>query len=232
MKIKQFKYASDNLGYLVYSDGAAMAIDGGAVETILSFTKEKDLELKYVTNTHGHGDHTMGTKDLVRRSGAVFLDHAGFKEMDTIALGNGEITVLQTPGHTLDDVTFMADGFLVTGDTLFNGTVGNCFSGDLGAFYHSIKKIMAMDPGMKIYAGHDYVWASMVVARNLEPDNGFIPIYLEKYDPLHLFSTLKDEFKVNPYLRFNEKSLIKLMEKEKLPTETEEQRWESIMSLG
>lgn len=232
MEIKQFKYASDNFGYLVYNGGEAMAIDGGAVAKILSFVKEQNLDLKFITNTHGHGDHTMGTQDLVRLSGGLFLDYKKFKDQDTIDLGDEAIMVLHTPGHTTDDITFFCDGFLVTGDTLFNGTVGNCFSGDLGAFYHSIKKLMAMPPDVKIYAGHDYVRESMVVAKNLDPDNGFISEYLEKIDHHHLFSTLADELTVNPYLRFNEKSLIALMKKEKLPTETEYQRWESIMSLG
>ena len=56
MKIKQFRYSSDNnLAYLVYGDKTAMAIDGGAAEEILSFIETNDLTLKYVTNTHSHG---------------------------------------------------------------------------------------------------------------------------------------------------------------------------------
>ena len=62
MKIKQFRYSSDNLAYLVYGDKSAMAIDGGAAEEILSFVETNNLTLKYVTNTHSHMDHTPGTK--------------------------------------------------------------------------------------------------------------------------------------------------------------------------
>ncbi len=52
-----------------------------------------------------------------------------------------------------------------------------------------------------IYAGHDYVEASMQFARRLEPENPDIGPYLAKYDPRHVFSTLADEKKVNPYLQ-------------------------------
>lgn len=74
MKIKQFRYSSDNnLAYLVYGDKTGMAIDGGAAEEILSFIETNNLTLKYVTNTHRHMDHTPGDKTLLDRSGAVFL---------------------------------------------------------------------------------------------------------------------------------------------------------------
>ena len=38
----------------------ALAIDGGAVDEIMAFIREKDLTLATVTNTHGHGDHIAG----------------------------------------------------------------------------------------------------------------------------------------------------------------------------
>ncbi len=39
MNIKQFRYSSDNLGYLIYGKDSALAIDGGAVQAILDFVK-------------------------------------------------------------------------------------------------------------------------------------------------------------------------------------------------
>ena len=60
MDIRQFRYFSDNLGYVVFHDGQAAAIDGGATGRILDFIRTAGLELKFVTNTHGHGDHTPG----------------------------------------------------------------------------------------------------------------------------------------------------------------------------
>jgi hydroxyacylglutathione hydrolase len=120
---------------------------------------------------------------------------------------------------------------LITGDTLFNGTVGNCFSGDLKRFYDSIKLLMGFPGETIIYAGHDYVLESMAFAKNLEPDNHDIDLFLKKYDPDHVFSTMDEEMKINPYLRFNESKIITLLEEKGLPVATEYERWESLMSI-
>ncbi|MBC2710339.1 MAG: hydroxyacylglutathione hydrolase [Desulfosarcina sp.] len=231
LKIKQFFYGGNNLGYLLHTGTCALAIDGGAVDGILSFVRKNGLTLAQVTNTHGHGDHTTGTRQLAKASGAVHLDHHRFANGHTIDLDGEMVTVRLTPGHTPDSVIFAADNFLVTGDTLFNGTVGNCFSGDLKAFYRSILLLMGYPGTTRIYAGHDYVVASLAFARHLTPGNGAIDAYAARYDKNHVVSTLVDELAVNPYLRFNDPEIISLLESKGLPTDTEYQRWEGIMSI-
>jgi len=232
LKIKQFRYSSDNLGYLLYSEKSAIAIDGGAVDQIISFAGNNGLKIEFVTNTHSHPDHTLGLKSLLDRSGALYLDHNSLAAKGFIGLAGEKIDIYHTPGHTNDSVTFHAGSFLVTGDTLFNGTVGNCFSGDLTAFYNSIKKLISFPKETFIYAGHDYVEYSMSFARVIEPGNGDIDSFLKKYNPEHVFSNLENELKVNPYLRFNDPKMISILKERGLPVSTEFERWESIMSLG
>ena len=231
LKVKQFHYASDNLGYLVYGERDAVAIDGGAPDDILSFIDQNRLTLKWVTNTHGHGDHTTGTQQLVKSSRADYLNHKRFREGDEIELEKQKISTYLTPGHTADSVTFHLENIIITGDTLFNGTVGNCFSGDLKSFYQSVKKLLALPDRTIVYAGHDYIKDSMAVAKRMEPDNPDIDRFLEKYNPGHIWSTLEDERKINPYIRFNEKNVIAFLENKGLPVETEYNRWESIMAI-
>jgi len=232
LNIKQFRYSSDNLGYLLYSEKSAIAIDGGAVDQIISFAGNNGLKIEFVTNTHSHPDHTLGLKSLLDRSGALYLDHNSLAAKGFIGLAGEKIDIYHTPGHTNDSVTFHAGSFLVTGDTLFNGTVGNCFSGDLTAFYNSIKKLISFPKETFIYAGHDYVEYSMSFARVIEPGNGDIDSFLKKYNPEHVFSNLENELKVNPYLRFNDPKMISILKERGLPVSTEFERWESIMSLG
>lgn len=231
LKIKQFFYGGDNLGYLLYAHDKALAIDGGAVDDIRSFLHQNHLKLTQVTNTHGHGDHTTGSRQLAQSAGADYIDHRRLTDGQTIDLGDEPVTVRLTPGHTTDSVTFAAEAFLVTGDTLFNATVGNCFSGDLKAFYHSIRLLMSYPAATRIYAGHDYVNDSIAFARHLTPENSAINAYAARYDKNHVVSTLDDELAVNPYLRFNEPDIIRLLQTKGLPTETEYQRWEGIMSI-
>ncbi|PID40782.1 MAG: hydroxyacylglutathione hydrolase [Proteobacteria bacterium] len=208
-----------------------MAIDGGHPEKILAFLETEGLTLMYVTNTHGHGDHTTGTRQLAEATGARHLDHHRFTDGRQLDLNGETLTVRLTPGHTTDSVTFAGDGWLVTGDTLFNGTLGNCFSGDLKSFYKSICLLMAYPETTRIYAGHDYVNESLAFARHLTPDNAAIDAYARKYDPGHVVSTLKDELAVNPYLRFNAPEIVSLLVSRGLPTKTDYQRWEGVMSI-
>lgn len=234
MQIRQFRYGIDNLGYLVYEKTDAMAIDGGAVEAMLSFVRAHGLSLKYIVNTHGHTDHTCGNRQLARGSDAALIGMAQLAEMTKIDLAGSSLRILPTPGHTRDSVCLQVEKALITGDTLFNGTVGNCFSGDLRAFYRSIKTLMAFPPETVIYAGHDYVRESMAFAATLagNPTRKRIDAFLQSYDPARVRSTLAQELAVNPYLRFDTDEIRLVLERQGLPVETEYQRWCSIMSLG
>jgi hydroxyacylglutathione hydrolase len=219
----------DNLGYVLYRGKKAIAVDGGAVQRILDFLEEKGLSLEIVTNTHKHPDHTVGSADLAKISGASLILPDQAVKQKQIALEDETIEVIATPGHTTDSVCFYAPGILVSGDTLFNATVGNCFSGDLTAFYHSIKTLMALPDDTFVYAGHDYVEQSIELARHIEPDNKAIDQYLASYDPSLVRFTLAQEKAVNPYLRFNEPAFTRLMEARGFDTSTEIARWYALM---
>lgn len=209
-----------------------MVIDGGATEEILSYLSDKRLTLAYIANTHAHPDHTPGNHRLHEKTGAILIKPLDAAAKKLLKIEGEPVHVLHTPGHTLDSVTFRVASRIITGDTLFNGTVGNCFSGDLKAFHDSIRKLVALPEHTIVYAGHDYVTFAMTFARILEPDNPNIDRFLKTYDPSHVFSTLDDENRVNPYVRFNDPDMIQLLESRGLPVTTEFERWESIMSLG
>jgi len=232
LDIRQFRYSRDNLAYLVYGGGSAVAIDGGAVEEILTFVADNNLVLRYVTHTHQHADHTCGTRELAAATGARPLDFGSISADELLPWeGAADIEVWPAPGHTLDSVVFKIGSVLISGDTLFNGTVGNCFSGDLHSFYHTIQRIMELDDDTVIYAGHDYVRESIAFARHLEPDNAALDGYLARYDAGWVRSTLGMERTVNPYLRFNEPALVRLMEKRGLAVASEYDRWQGVMHL-
>lgn len=231
MQIKQFRFAADNLGYVLHTNRCAIAIDGGAVQNIFSYLQKNALELVFVTHTHSHPDHTIGTRQLAEKTGASFLSYDAIRENPVINLDKEKITTFLTPGHTLDSVSFQSGRYLITGDTLFNGKAGKCFSGDLNSFYKSIKMIMSFPENTMIYAGHDYVEEYMETAQILEPDNADIKFFLRKYNPDHVCSTLKEEKKINPCLRFNNASIRSIIKKKGLPHQTEFDRWKSVMQL-
>lgn len=231
MFIEQFKYSTDNLGYLVYSKKEGIAIDAGAAEDILLFAEKNHIQIKYVSNTHSHYDHMGGNKALLKKTDALFVDCKKITSDQTLHLDQERLEIYHTPGHTDDCVTFVTKEFLVTGDTLFNGTVGNCFSGDLNAFFNSLKRLMAMPKTIKVYGGHDYVMESLEIAKTIEKDNPYIKEYMDRYNPKLIVSTLDDELNTNPYLRFNAPGMIKKLQKRNMPTDTEFDRFNSIMEI-
>jgi hydroxyacylglutathione hydrolase len=189
------------------------------------------LTIEWVTNTHTHHDHVVGNSQMIARTRAKFVPCKALNGKDFIEIDGERVLVLHTPGHTADSFTFKAGESLITGDTLFNGTVGNCFSGDLAGFFSSIRLLTAFPGTSLVYAGHDYVREAMAFARTIDPENPHIDPFLASYDPGHVVSTLDDELRVNPYLRFNAPALIARMERDNLPVETEYDRWCSIMTF-
>jgi len=231
LHVEQFRYGQDNLGYLIFGRTEAMAVDGGAWQEILEFVSGHSLKLLYVTHTHRHHDHIEGSEQLLEKSGALLLDSHGLQDGTAIELDGEPVRVYRTPGHSIDSVCFHAGRCLLSGDTLFNGTIGNCFSGNLRAFYESIRRLMALPEDTIVFPGHDYVELAIAFARCLEPGNRDLDSFMSHYEPDCVRSLLRDEFKVNPYMRFNDPKLIEILKKRGLPVDTEWERWQSLMAI-
>lgn len=231
IEVKQFRYGTDNLGYLVFDDRFALAVDGGATDAIQAFLTARKLKLIGVVNTHAHPDHTCGNQALIRETAAPLINYPDIIKPGIIKIGSHDIQAIPTPGHSADSLCFHFANILLTGDTLFNGTVGNCFSGDMRGFYESLKRIMALPADTMIYAGHDYVKMAMEFLCYLDPQEKQVDRYLAQYDPNHVYSCLKDELLINPYLRFDDPWLKELLQKRGLPTGDAWQRWLSLMSI-
>ena len=232
LNVEQFHYGSGNFAYIIHGEKQAMAIDGGAWKEILSFLKTKNLTLTSVTNTHSHHDHTSGNDHIIKATGADFINSAILSDNYEITIDGEKVAVLRTPGHTDDSVCFHTGNLLITGDTLFNGTIGNCFSGNQKNFYLSIKQLMDLPDKTIIYAGHDYILDSLAFALHLEPDNKNIEIFRNSHSSTSTtYSTLAEERKINPYLRFNEETIINIIKEKNLPSATEWERWNSLMSI-
>jgi len=231
LHVEQFRYGHDNLGYLVFGRTEAMAVDGGAWQEILEFAARHGLKLLYVTHTHRHHDHVEGSDRLLEMSGARFLGFEELRDGAVIALDGEPVRVYRTPGHSTDSVCFHAGRSLLTGDTLFTGTIGNCFSGDLRAFYESIRRLMALPEDTVIFPGHDYTELAVSFARHLEPGNPDLDAYMDNHEPDCVRSLLRDELNVNPYMRFNDPNIVAILRKRGLPVDSEWERWQSLMAI-
>jgi hydroxyacylglutathione hydrolase len=162
---------------------ACLIDPGGEPQRIMDFVKRKGLNLKFIINTHGHGDHILGngyfgvpvyihrmdkdflTDPVLNLSGMFGLSLKTPKasklleDGDKVYLNDLEFEILHTPGHTPGGISIKLDGVVFTGDTLFAGTVGRTDlpDGDEEALFGSIrKKLLTLDDDTVIYPGHGH----------------------------------------------------------------------------
>lgn len=170
--------------YIVSSNSTnnAFLIDpGGEADRIKKRLEKRSLNLKFIINTHGHGDHILCNgyfkvpvyvhsleKDfltdpeknlsgmfgfLIKKPGSVKLVSDGEK----ISMDDLELQIIHTPGHTPGGISIKLDGVVFTGDTLFAGGIGrtDLAYGDERALFNSIKeKLFTLNDDTIIYPGH------------------------------------------------------------------------------
>ena len=81
--------------------------------------------------------------------------------------------VLETPGHTLDHISYVFDNdkTLFAADTLFSIGCGRVFEGTYPMMWNSLLKLRALPDDFKLYCGHEYTAANIKFALTIEPDN-------------------------------------------------------------
>lgn len=79
------------------------------------------------------------------------------KDGDVIKLDDEELFVMHTPGHSPGSCVFVGNDLIFSGDTVFKGTYGryDLPGGDFQALFRSIQKVMALNPTMTVYPGHN-----------------------------------------------------------------------------
>jgi glyoxylase-like metal-dependent hydrolase (beta-lactamase superfamily II) len=170
MFLKQVKQRGDNFSYIVADETikeAAVVDPSFNADAIVRIVKERGLRVKYIIDTHQHWDHIAGNDDLRSAFGAKIVAHKLAKcfkdidvtEGDVLEVGKVVIKVLHTPGHTPDSICLLANGVLLTGDTLFVGECGrtDLTGGSARDMYNSLfQKLMKLDDNIEVYPGHDY----------------------------------------------------------------------------
>lgn len=155
--------------------GPSVVIDPGPLdEAHLDAVAVAAGDTAAVLLTHGHLDHSAAARRMAERlrCGVRALDPAlrlggeGLGAGDVVALGDAELRVIATPGHTSDSLSFVLepDGALLTGDTVLGrGTSVVAYpDGSLGPYLDSLRRLrdLAAERGLTaIWPGHGPVLA-------------------------------------------------------------------------
>lgn len=155
-------------------------------DMLLKEAASHGLTIKYIVNTHSHIDHSMGNKEMVRRTGAKIIIHEAdapgllntprellemfgaessppadilVSDGQLIQIGNIAIQVIHTPGHTPGGMCLYINGMVFTGDTLFVGSVGR--TDFPGSSYQDLERsirtrLYALPADTVVFPGHNY----------------------------------------------------------------------------
>ena len=166
-------------------DAASGAIATRSADKILAAAAEGGITIQWVFETHAHADHLSAASVIRERAGAKVAVGAGIAEVqrvfapllsvddldardfdrlleegDRLPLGELEIEVIATPGHTPACVTYRVGDAAFVGDTMFMPDYGTARcdfpGGDARQLYRSMRRILSLPPETRLFMCHDY----------------------------------------------------------------------------
>jgi len=172
--------------YVLASDNKeAVVIDpGGDAEDILNLVNKNEFVVKKIILTHGHYDHIGACKEVAEAAKAPICIHEKDKILLTepsknlsyylggnfsfdlpvenlfngqvLPVGDLELKILHTPGHTPGSISIWVSGLLFTGDLLFAGSVGrtDLSGGSYKVLINSLKRVLNFPDETRVLPGH------------------------------------------------------------------------------
>jgi hydroxyacylglutathione hydrolase len=218
MKIEQIYTGCLAQGaYYIESNGEAVIIDPlRETQPYLERAKQSGAKIKYVLETHFHADFVSGHLDLSKKTAAPivygpnanpsFVAHIA-TDGEVLNVGKVTITVLHTPGHTMESTTYLLKDengkphAIFSGDTLFIGDVGrpdlaqkmgSLTQEDLAGFlYDSLhNKIMPLPDEVIVYPAHG---AGSACGKNMSKET-FDTLGNQKQNNYALKAATKEQF--------------------------------------
>jgi hydroxyacylglutathione hydrolase len=221
-EIRTFPCLSDNFGYLIHDPAtkSTASIDAPEAGPIIKALEREGWKLTDILITHHHHDHVGGVAELKQKYGCrvvapqdktTKIANVDLRAAhgDVVKVGELLARVLETPGHTLDHISYVfdSDKALFAADTLFSIGCGRVFEGNAPMMWESLLKLRALPDDFKLYCGHEYTASNVKFALSIEPDNPALQARAEEVAKLRgankptIPSLLGEEKKANVFLR-------------------------------
>lgn len=222
LEINQIPVLSDNYVYVVRDreTGKTAVVDPAVAGPVLEFLADRGWRLDFILNTHHHGDHVGGNRELKAATGCRIVGPAADRdriplidqtvgEGDEFSLGQSTAKVFDVPGHTRGHIAywFADDDALFCGDTLFSMGCGRLFEGTPAQMLNSLGKFNRLPDETRVYCAHEYTETNGKFALTVEAGNSDLQARMEEVRDLRarnaptVPSTLGVERRTNPFLR-------------------------------
>ncbi|WP_312798645.1 hydroxyacylglutathione hydrolase [Tianweitania sp.] len=232
LSIEQFICRSDNYGVLVHDPDSeqTLIIDAPEEKPIVAAIERTGWKPTMLLITHHHADHVAGNLGLKQRYGMPIYGPAAerdnvpgidetYDDGHTLSFGAYTIHVVSTPGHTAGHVSlFFPEAKLAfTGDTLFAMGCGRLLECQPPVMFESLKKIAEWPRDTVVYCGHEYTEANARFALSVDPENEVLQRRAKEVERLRasremtLPTTIGDELDTNPFLRWADPSIRKVL---------------------
>jgi hydroxyacylglutathione hydrolase len=224
-EIRLFTCFTDNFGALIHDPAtkSTASIDAPEAGPILKALEREGWQLTDILITHHHHDHVGGVAALKQKYGCAPHDRSTKIANVDLRAGHGDVVkvgglsarVLETPGHTLDHISYVFDGekTVFAADTLFSIGCGRVIEGTHPMMWDSLLKLRALPDDFKLYCGHEYTAANVKFALTIEPDNAALKARAEEVARLRAANKatvptmMGEEKKANVFLRADDPSV-------------------------
>lgn len=229
MEIIRIPVLSDNYIFLAIDRERQIAavVDPAEAAPVLAELTRQQLKLVAIFNTHHHGDHVGGNKELIAAfpdicvyggaedRGRIPGQQVYLEDGDRVSFGDRQSEVLFIPGHTRAHIAYyfppVADesGELFCGDTIFAGGCGRLFEGTPAQMVSSMTKMRQLPDNTRIWCAHEYTLGNLKFAVTVDPDNSelqqrLIDVIAARNQSIPTVPTnLGVEKRTNPFLRWD-----------------------------
>ncbi|NEP54822.1 MAG: hydroxyacylglutathione hydrolase [Moorea sp. SIO3C2] len=232
MQIHRINAWSDNYIFLLQVGTAAAVVDPTEAAPVLEKLAEVDAELTAIFNTHHHGDHVGGNRQLLEKypHATVYASEADrgripgqqvfLNEGDGVTFCDRTAQIFFVPGHTRGHIAYYfppvaehRPGELFCGDTLFAGGCGRLFEGTPAQMVNSLGKLRQLPDRTRVWCAHEYTLSNLKFAVTVDSQNADLT---ERYRQVQAArqrqeptvpSLLGTEKQTNPFLRWDQPAL-------------------------
>jgi len=209
----------ENFVYLLHdhASGRAAIVDPAwEVEQVIELAKDQDIRITDILLTHSHNDHINGIGKVLDEFdaevhltkaeldfwnpvlGKATAHHGG----DVLKLGETDISILHTPGHTPGSACYQLGNDLIAGDTLFVFGCGRCdlAGGDPEVMYDTLRKIRTELPSdMVLHPGHNYSPANPTSTMEAQAEGNPFMHFDNREDFVKYRMQVHDRIRSDPY---------------------------------